>query len=425
MTVAEFWILLLTKLFHCIFTIASIKNSYIFRGYMISLQLKQSMQGSSWIRKMFEAGNQLKEIHGADNVYDFSLGNPDVKPPLKLYSTLQKIIQQPEDAAHGYMPNAGYTETKAAMAKKILQDHTIAIDPNNIIMTCGAAGGLNIVCKTLLNPGDEIIVPKPFFAEYNFYITNHTGVMVAVDSNPDFSLNIDNIKNAITNKTKAILINSPNNPSGKIYTEQEITNLCDLLTEKKENGQLIYLLADEPYRELVYDNATVPSILQHYTESMIIHSFSKTLSIPGERIGFVAVNNAAEYKDDIIAGLTLSNRILGFVNAPALMQHIVAELYNESVNIDIYKNRRDLFMQGLTEAGFDFIKPEGAFYIFCKAPGGDDIAFIQHLQQYNILAVPGTGFGAPGYFRIAYCVSEKIIKKALPKFKQALIDFNK
>jgi aspartate aminotransferase len=386
----------------------------------VSVKIQESIEKSSWIRKMFEEGARLKAEFGADNVYDFSLGNPDIDPPAEFFQALKKMAETSKSGVHGYMPNAGFPDVKNAVARKIGREHKLDIDGNSLIMTCGAAGGMNIIMKTILDPGDEVIVIKPYFAEYGFYISNHQGVMKEVDSNPDFSINLAAIKKAITPKTKAIIINSPNNPTGKIYSEKEIEALSELLNKKSRKKRAIFMISDEPYREIVYDKKTVPPVLSKYVNAIVVNSYSKSLSLPGERIGYVAVNPRSEHYNLIMAGLTLSNRILGFVNAPALMQRIVALLNDAKVDVNIYKKRRDIFMEGLKTAGYIFSEPEGAFYLFCKSPDKDDVKFVRHLQKYNVLVVPGAGFGGPGYFRIAYCVSEKVIEKAIPKFKEAL-----
>jgi len=382
--------------------------------------IQESIEKSSWIRKMFEEGIKLKKEFGENNVFDFSLGNPDLDPPEKFYEVFRKYSRDAVKGAHSYMPNAGFPKVCKAIADKVSKEHGIAMTANNIIMTCGAAGGLNVVLKTLLNPGDEVVISKPYFVEYNFYVTNHNGVTKLADSNPDFSLNIGNIKKAIGKKTKAVLINSPNNPTGRIYSEMQIKELSDMLNEYYKNGQTIYLLSDEPYREIVYDNIKVPSILAHYSNSIIVYSYSKSLSIPGERIGYIAAHPACDSIGPLMAGMILCNRILGYVNAPALMQRIVAELTDVTIDITPYKKRRDMLAGGLKSAGYLFPMPEGAFYIFCKSPIDDDVEFVRHLQKYNILAVPGSGFGGPGYFRMAYCVPEDVITRSIPKFKEAI-----
>jgi aspartate aminotransferase len=386
----------------------------------IAGHIQESIEKSSWIRKMFEEGIKLKKEFGADNVFDFSLGNPDLDPPDKFFEVLRRFSNEAVKGAHSYMPNAGYPSVCKAIADKVSKEHGITMNAGNIIMTCGAAGGLNAVLKTILDPGDEVIVSKPYFVEYNFYIANHNGVLKLVNSNTDFSLNVDNIKKAISNKTKAVLINSPNNPTGRVYPEKQIKELSDMLIDFHKKGQTIYLLSDEPYKEIVYDNIKVPSILSHYSNSIVVNSYSKSLSIPGERIGYIAANPACDSIGPLMAGMIMCNRILGYVNAPALMQRIVAELTDVTVDITPYKKRRDLLAGGLKSAGYTFPMPEGAFYIFCKSPIDDDVKFVQHLQKFNILAVPGSGFGGPGYFRMAYCVPEDVIKRSIQKFKEAM-----
>ncbi|HPB81497.1 MAG TPA: pyridoxal phosphate-dependent aminotransferase [Spirochaetota bacterium] len=385
----------------------------------VSKYIQGSIEKSSWIRKMFEEGTLLKAKFGEENVYDFSLGNPDIAPPEKFFDVLKQIINARESGKHGYMPNAGFPDVNTVIADKVSKEHGVSVLPSQIVMTCGAAGGMNVVLKTILDPGDEVIVTKPYFVEYGFYVQNHSGTLVLTDTNEDFSLNIENIKNAITPKTKAVIINSPNNPTGRIYPEKDIQALSVMLNEKSA-GSPIYIISDEPYRDIIYDNVTVPSVLAHYDNSFVITSYSKTLSVPGERIGYIAANPKCADLPQIMAGLVLSNRILGFVNAPALMQRAVAHLVDESVDVQAYRRRRDLFVEGLRSAGYEFPVPEGAFYIFCKSPLKDDVAFVQHLLKYNILAVPGVGFGGPGYFRLAYCVSEDVIARSLPKFKEAI-----
>ena len=388
----------------------------------ISGLIKDSIEKSSWIRKMFEEGARLKAQFGAENVFDFSLGNPDVEPPADFFKVLQKLAADRTAGVHGYMPNAGFPSVRDSIAEKISTQHAVKLDKESVIMTCGAAGGMNVVMKTILDPGEEVIVVKPYFAEYGFYISNHQGKMIEVESGSDFSLDAGKIKKAITSKTRAVIINSPNNPTGKIYSEKEIEELAAVLRESA-NSRPVFLIADEPYREIVYDSRFVSPVLSKYENTFVINSYSKSLSLPGERIGYIAINPAMEGHALIMGGLNLCNRILGFVNAPALMQRVVAQLNSATVDVDSYKKRRDLLMSGLKSAGYDYINPDGAFYLFCKVPGGDDVAFVKHLQSFNILAVPGVGFGGPGYFRLAYCVSENTIVNSLPKFKEAMAKF--
>jgi len=387
----------------------------------VSTYIMDSMEKSSWIRKMFEEGAKLKAKHGEDNVFDFSLGNPDVPPPGKFYEVIKDLAGENTPGIHGYMPNAGYPGVREAVAGKVSREHDIEILGSHVIMTCGAAGGLNVVLKTILNQGDQVIVPRPYFVEYGFYITNHGGKMVLADTKEDFSLDVDAIKNAITDRTRAILINSPHNPTGRVYPEHTIKELGSMLSDiQKKSGRIIYLVADEPYREIVYNGVEVPSILKNYTYSIVVTSYSKSLSLPGERIGYVALNPAIPNVDNLMSGCILSNRILGYVNAPAFMQRVVARLTEETVHIEAYQRRKDVLTEGLRSAGYSFADPEGAFYIFCKSPMEDDVAFVKHLLNFNILAVPGSGFGGPGYFRLTYCIPEEVIRRSLPGFNEAM-----
>jgi len=385
----------------------------------VSASIKSSIENSSWIRKMFEEGARLREKVGAENVYDFSLGNPDLEPPEEFYEELENLSKNRVKGIHGYMPNSGFTDVRAEMAKKVSMEHEKELGFESIVMTCGAAGGINVVLKTILDPGEEVILLKPYFAEYNFYITNHNGKPVHVDTNSDFSINVSNIKNAITDKTRAIIINNPNNPTGKIYEDHNLRELAEVINDCTNGGRPVFIISDEPYREIVYDNKKVPPILAYFRNSFVVNSFSKSLSLPGERIGYIAVNPEIDDFQMIMSGLNLANRILGFVNAPALMQRIISKLNNSKVNIEAYRSRRDLLSESLKQAGYEFVKPEGAFYLFVKTPISDDIEFVRHLQKYNILVVPGSGFGGKGYFRISYCVSEDVIKKSIPGFKKA------
>ncbi len=385
----------------------------------VSSYIAESMDKASFIRKMFEQGSQLRAKFGAENVFDFSIGNPDLDPPAEFFTAARELIAEAGKGMHGYMPNAGFPDVREAVALSVSAQQAVEVNGTHTVMTCGAAGGMNIIFKTILNPGDQVIVPKPCFVEYGFYIKNHGGEMVMVDTREDFSLDISNIRKAMNERTRAVLITSPNNPTGRVYPEEQIQELGKLLLEAGKK-RTVYLVSDEPYRELVYDGVTVPSIFKHCPASIITTSYSKTLSIPGERIGYVAVNPSTPGAEKLLGGLILSNRILGFVNAPALMQRIVARLTGATVDIEAYRRRRDLFLDGLTSAGYNVPKPEGAFYIFGKSPIPDDLAFVNHLLKYNVLVVPGSGFAGPGYFRIAYCVSENTIIRSIPAFKKAL-----
>ena len=363
----------------------------------------------------------MKEKYGAGNVFDFSLGNPNLEPPAKFNEVLDKLVKDTVPGRHGYMPNAGYVETRQAVADYLNTFNRARFSPGEIVMTVGAGGALNVVLKTILNPGEEVVIPSPYFVEYNFYIDNHQGVPRIVPTKPDFSIDFDAISEAITEKTRAVLINSPNNPTGKVYGEGELNRLSDILSNYSEQfGQPIYLISDEPYRKIVYDGVAVPSVFNAYNESFVVTSFSKDLSLPGERIGYLAVNPDISDKDIIIAGLVLCNRCLGYVNAPALMQRAIPYLLEESVDISLYQKKRDMLCSGLASFGYDIVKPEGTFYLFPKTPIEDDVAFVAALLKEKILAVPGSGFGGPGHFRIAYCVSDEVIEGALPGFEKVM-----
>jgi len=390
----------------------------------IAKNISEVISKSSWIRKMFEEGAQLKQAHGEKNVYDFSLGNPDLSPPQKFSQVLKTMVASENGIDHRYMANTGYPFVRQSVAAYLSEEQKTAVSENDVIMTCGAAGGLNIILKTLLDPEDEIITPAPFFVEYTFYAQNHGGTLKTVATHPDFSLDVKGIAAAITPKTKAVLINSPNNPTGQIYSGESLTRLGSLLTQKgQELGHTIYLISDEPYRKIVYDDIRVASIFECYPESIIATSYSKDLSLPGERIGFVALNPDSAFKAELRSGLALANRILGFVNAPALMQRVVASLQGMSVDISAYARRRELLCDGLAQCGYDFVKPAGAFYLFPQTPIADDVEFVRALQRELILVVPGSGFGGPGHFRIAFCVEEETIINALPGFKRVMDKF--
>ncbi len=387
----------------------------------VSAKIADFMERSSWIRKMFEEGARLKQLHGAQNVFDFSLGNPNLEPSSNLKKAIATAAASQAAGIHAYMPNAGLLQTRNAIADRIAGNEGVKIDGSNVVMTVGAGGALNVVLKTLLNPGDEIVIPKPFFVEYVFYCDNHGGAAVLVPTKGDFSLDVAEIDRAITPKTAAVLINSPNNPTGRIYTQEQIDALADVLRARsKELGRAIVLISDEPYRGIIYDGAVVPSILKAYDNSMVVTSFSKDLSIPGERLGYIAMNPAMDNAEQTIAGLILSNRILGFVNAPSLIQRAVTDHLSDMVDVSVYKRRRDRLYNALVSFGYDVVRPEGAFYLFPRSPIQDDVAFVAKLQEKLILTVPGVGFGGPGYFRIAYCVSDETIEGSLKGFEETI-----
>ncbi|MDL1982030.1 MAG: pyridoxal phosphate-dependent aminotransferase [Deltaproteobacteria bacterium] len=390
----------------------------------IAKKIEATLSESSWIRKMFEEGARLRAEHGAGNVYDFSLGNPNLKPPKNFRDSLIDTANSSVKGNHAYMPNVGFPYVRKSVATHVSVEQQAEISKKEIIMTCGAAGALNVILKTILDPGDEVITPSPYFVEYRFYADNHGGILKTVPTKPDFSLDITAISSAINNKTKAILINSPNNPTGQIYSKKSLIELGTILNDKgKKSGRTIYLISDEPYRKIVYDGIKVPSIFNCYRESIIATSYSKDISIPGERIGYIAVNPDAAFKENLINGMALANRILGFVNAPALMQRIIASIQGASVDISEYQRKRDILCNNLAECGYEFIRPSGAFYLFPKSPVPDDVKFVKALQDELILVVPGSGFGCPGHFRIAFCVDDDIIINSIPGFKRAIEKF--
>jgi aspartate aminotransferase len=393
----------------------------------ISNEAKNALGAASMIRKMFEEGTRLKKQHGADNVFDFTIGNPDLEPPKAFHDVFLKLAQEDSKGSHGYMPNLGFPHVREAVAKKVAREHQVKIDGSCIVMSVGAAGGLSTVFRAICNPGDEVIVAKPFFMEYRVYTSTNNAKLIEVDALPDFNLDIKTIAAALSPKTAAVIVNSPNNPTGRIYPAETIAALADLLREHgKKTGRMPYIVADEPYREIAYNNVPVPPILNVYAETIVVNSYSKCLSLPGERIGYIAVSPNIADKDDVINAFVYAMRTLGYVSAPALMQLVVAELTDVCVDSNIYLRRRDAFMAALDGAGIEYIVPEGAFYLFCKVPArksggaGDDMAFVNHLKDYLILGVPGTTFGKSGYLRFAYCVSEENIRASAAAFKRAM-----
>jgi len=387
----------------------------------IAKKIEATIAGSSWIRRMFEEGAELKKKYGPENVYDFSLGNPNLPPPDKFKAVLQELVRSEPLDAHAYMPNTGYPSVCGAVAAFLAEEQGAPVDGGDVIMTCGAAGALNIALKALLDPGDEVLTPAPCFVEYGFYADNHGGVLTTVASRPDFQLDLAALAAAVTPKTKVVLINSPNNPTGAVYGAASLQALGELLEAKsREFGRAIYLISDEPYRKVVYDDVSVPSIFKAYRESLIATSYSKDISIPGERIGFVAVNPAATHRKPLLGGMALANRILGFVNAPALMQRAVSRLQGEKTDIGAYRRKRDLLCDGLDAMGYEFVKPAGTFYLFPRSPIPDDVEFVQTLKAERVLVVPGSGFKGPGHFRIAFCVDDAVIKNAMPGFEKAI-----
>ncbi|WP_346968125.1 pyridoxal phosphate-dependent aminotransferase [Clostridium disporicum] len=386
---------------------------------MISNKMKTMVSNSSVIRAMFEEGKRLSEIYGEENVFDYSIGNPNIEAPSEIKDIIIKILNEENpNKLHGYMNNSGYEDVREGIAENINVKYNTKLNYENIVMTCGAAGGLNIILKSILNPGDEVIIFAPFFGEYINYVNNFDGKIKIISADTkSFQPNLKELEKEITSKTKAIIINSPNNPSGVIYNENTIIKMSKILKMKEEElGSQIYLISDEPYREIIYDNAKVPCILNYYDNSFIGYSYSKSLSLPGERIGYVVVNSKIKDFKEMVASLNIANRILGFVNAPSLFQRVIKESFNLEVDSNIYKKNRDLLYNHLIQIGFECMKPEGTFYLFPKSPIDNDVKFCEDAKKFNILAVPGSTFGCPGYFRLSYCISYEKIEKSLKAF---------
>lgn len=393
-------------------------------SHHISEKMYALTQRNSAVREMFEEGNRLAAIYGRENVYDFSLGNPNIPAPEKVKAAVTEVLEtEPSTMVHGYMSNAGYPDVRSAIALSLNKRFETAFGAENILMTVGAAGSLNVILKTLLNPGDEVLALAPFFLEYGNYVANYDGKLVVVPAcPPDFQPDAQAVKNAVTEKTKAVIINSPNNPTGVIYSEETLKRLAAVLEEKQaEYGHPIFIIADEPYRELCYDGAEVPWLTKLYRNTIVGYSWSKSLSLPGERIGYLVIPSEIDDYSVIFDAASIANRVLGFVNAPSLMQRAVMRCLDEKTDIAAYDSNRKQLYNGLKAAGFSCAYPQGAFYMWVKTPG-DDKEFCTMAKKYNILVVPGTSFACPGYVRIAYCVSPKTIEGALPGFKQLAVD---
>lgn len=392
---------------------------------MISSQIKGYMDKASWIRRMFEAGAELKVRFGADAVCDFSLGNPDLPPPPAIKQTMAELAQGADQPfAFGYMSNAGYIETRQAVAEMVRREQGAPVEAGDVIMTCGAAGAINAFFRAVLDPGDEVVCVAPYFVEYGFYAQNYGGQLKPVRALPHtFDLDLPAMAEAIGPRTRVVLINSPNNPSGAVYPREDIEALADMLAQASEKyGRPIFLAADEPYRFLTFEAVEVPSVLDIYPYSVSLNSFSKSLGLAGERIGYIAVAPDMPKKNLLVQGLVLTNRILGYVNAPAIGQKLVAAARNNQVDTAVYARRRQAMSNMLTSAGYNFTPPRGAFYFFPQVPevfNGDDVAFVSRLLAEKVLAVPGSGFGYPGFFRLTFCVEENIITRALQGFAKA------
>lgn len=389
---------------------------------MIAEKMKNMVANSSAIRAMFEEGNRLAKIYGAENVYDFSLGNPNVPAPEAVKRAIFELLEE-EDAVvlHGYTnSNCGYADVRKAVADSLNERFGTKFEGKNIVMTVGAAGGLNVILKSLINPGDEVIAFAPYFGEYRSYTNNYDGVLVEISPNTvDFQPKLDEFEQKITPKTKAVIVNTPNNPTGVVYSEETIKKLAAVMEGKqKEFGTDIFLISDEPYRELVYDGVQVPYLTKYYANTIVGYSYSKSLSLPGERIGYLVIPDEVTDSEEVLAAANVATRILGFVNAPTLQQKIVAKCLNEKTDISYYDRNREALYQGLRDCGFSCIKPQGAFYLFVKSPVADEKEFCAAAKKYNLLIVPGSSFACPGYVRLAYCVSCETIINSLPKFRE-------
>ncbi|MFC1972137.1 pyridoxal phosphate-dependent aminotransferase [Chloroflexota bacterium] len=388
----------------------------------IAKYIKGKLAHSSWIRVMSVEATALKEQHGAGNVFDLTLGNPIVEPPDAFAQELRHLAENPSPGMHRYMETAGYASTRAAVAEYLSRKLGLEFSTKHIIMTCGAAGGMNVALKAVLDVGDEVIIFSPYFGAYVDYIENHGGIARIVPSGNNFIPDLDALASAINEKTKAVVVNSPNNPTGVVYDNEFTLKLSRILDSKnRQYGQQIYLISDEVYSKIIYDGIVYPSPVPHYNNTIIVTSHSKDLAIPGERIGYAAVHPDCAAWQDVVEAIVHCNRVLGYVNAPALMQNIVRKLQDFSVSIPDYQKKRDILYSNLTEMGYSIIKPQGAFYMFPKSPLEDDVAFIRELLEWKVVTVPGTGFGTPGYFRISYCVDEHTIEGSLAGFEKAAI----
>ncbi|MBI2868331.1 MAG: pyridoxal phosphate-dependent aminotransferase [Chloroflexi bacterium] len=383
----------------------------------VSDRVRAAMREGSWIRKMFEEGVVLKQRYGAAAVFDLSLGNPIMEPPPGLDEELRRLANNPLPGMHRYMENAGYPETRAAVAAQLSRETGLDFTFKDIIMTCGAAGALNVVLKTILDPAGEVILFAPYFVEYANYIDNHGGVLRVLPAGAGFMPRPDLLEQAINPRTRAVIINSPNNPTGVVYSQDALRAVAAVLQEKEAAlGTEIYLVSDEPYRRIIFDGLEYPSPLLHHARTIVVNSHSKDLALPGERIGYIALHPECPGRDDLLNGFTYCNRTLGYVNAPALMQRLVSKLQDTTVDVGRYQATRDFLYTRLKDLGYSLVRPQGAFYMFPETPVEDDVAFVREMQELKVLVVPGRGFGCPGHFRISYCVDDRTIEGAIPAF---------
>ena len=391
----------------------------------ISRKVREQMNDSSWIRRMFEEGIELREIHGAENVFDLSLGNPLLEPPDEFRTELARLVADESPGTHRYMPNGGFPEVRASIAEVLAQESGVPITGAEILMTVGAAGAINTILRSILDQNDEVVLIAPYFAEYIFYVQHQSGVVKEAKCDENWLPDIESLEAAIGPRTRAVIINSPNNPTGVIYPESSIVAIATALQRAEEKyGTEIYMISDEPYRKLIYTDAPYPFIFNHHPRSVVATSHSKDLGLAGERIGYATVNPNDPSKNDLMDALNFSLRTLGFVNAPALMQRAVASIQRATVDIDIYRKKRDLLYGALTDIGYECVRPEGAFYLFPKSPIPDETEFVAQLQKELVLVVPGVGFGTSGFFRASYCVEDWVIEGSIEGFRKVFAKAN-
>ena len=387
----------------------------------VSERVRRFMEQGSWIRRMFEEGMVLKQRYGAENVFDLSLGNPVMEPPAEFFEELRRIANNPTPGMHRYMPNAGYAETRGAVAEQLVRETGLAFTADEVLMTCGAGGALNVVLKSLLDPGDEVVIFAPYFVEYMFYADNHGGSCRSVPPDDRYYPDLAAFEKAITPRTRVVLVSSPNNPTGVLYDAGLLSRLAEIIAAKeRQHGTEVFLVSDEPYRKILFDGLTYPHIFHHHVRSIVATSHSKDLALPGERIGYVAVHPEYDGRAEMMDALNFCNRTLGFVNAPALMQHIVKALQSVTVDVSDYQAKRDFLYDRLTAMGYETVRPQGAFYMFPRSPIEDDAAFVEELKKHLVLVVPGRGFGLAGHFRISYCVDDRTLEGSMDGFRAAI-----
>ena len=386
----------------------------------IAARVRASLESQSWVRRMFELGLEMKKEHGEERVFDLSLGNPVLEPPEEFLQELRRLCEDPAPGMHRYMPNAGYADTRQAVAEHVAGNTGLPFGGGDIVMTCGAGGALNVIFKSILDPGDEVVAFSPYFPEYRFYVENHGGVLKTAPTDAEFQLDVAALEPLLGPRTRAVLVNSPNNPTGAVYPQALLAKLGEALARAEaRHGTAIYLVGDEPYARILYDGLVYPYLYRFHHRSVVATSFSKDLSLPGERIGYAAVGPDCPDKGELVDALVFCNRVLGFVNAPALMQWLIKGLLGASVDIGWYESKRDYVYEELTGMGYDLVKPQGAFFAFPRSPIVDDVAFVQELLRWNVLVTPGTGFGRPGHFRVSYCVEDRVLEGAMEGFREA------